>query len=92
MHWRTLRQSTGVLLANPVPAQFALDAVEMALAVEAAERDAKKRGITGALRTPFLLGEIARLTNNTSLEANLALLVSNARLAAEVAVAMNAAT
>lgn len=87
-HWRTLLQSTGVLLANPVPAELAIDAMEMTLAVDLAEREAKKRGVIGAMRTPFLLGEIARLTNNKSLEANLALLVSNARLAAEVAVAL----
>jgi pseudouridine-5'-phosphate glycosidase len=61
----------------------------MALAVEAAEREAKKRGVVGGLRTPFLLSEIARLTQNKSLEANIALLVSNARLAAEVASAMS---
>jgi len=87
-HWRALRGSTGVLLANPVPAEFAVDAVEMALAVEAAEREAKKRGVIGAMRTPFLLSEIARLTENKSLESNIALLLSNARLAAEVARAM----
>lgn len=87
-HWRTLRQATGVLLANPVPIELAIDAVEMTLAVDLAEREAKKRGVIGAMRTPFLLNEIARLTNNKSLEANLALLVSNARLAAEVATAL----
>lgn len=89
-HWRTLRQTTGVVYANPVPGEFAVDAVEMMLAVEAAEREAKKRGVIGALRTPYLLMEIARLTNNKSLEANIALLIGNAQLAAEVAVAMRA--
>ncbi len=87
-HWGVLRQSTGVLLANPVPEEFAVDAVEMTLAVEAAEREAKKRGVIGPMRTPFLLSEIARLTENKSLEANIALLLSNARLAAEVATSM----
>ncbi len=88
-HWGALQIPTGVLLANPVPEEFAVDAVEMALAIEAAERAAKQRKVIGAMRTPFLLEEIARLTENRSLEANLALLVSNARLAAEVAVAMH---
>jgi pseudouridylate synthase len=87
--WDTLGLNMGVLLANPVPEEFAVDAVEMTLAIEAAERAGRQRKISGAHRTPFLLEEIARLTENRSLEANLALLVNNARLAAEVACAVN---
>lgn len=87
-HWETLRQQSGILLANPVPQEFSLEADEMAQAIEAAERAARERRVTGPQRTPFLLGEIARLTNNRSLEANLALLINNARLAAEVAIAL----
>jgi pseudouridine-5'-phosphate glycosidase len=87
-HWETLHSQTGIVLANPVPEAFAVDAVEMTLADDAAERLARQHDINGPLRTPFLLNEIARLTENRSLEANLALLVNNARLAAEVAIAM----
>jgi pseudouridine-5'-phosphate glycosidase len=86
--WCDLNLPMGVLLAQPAPQALALDAVEMTLAIAAAERAAHHQKIAGAQRTPFMLEEIARLTENRSLAANLALLVGNARLAAEVALAM----
>jgi pseudouridine-5'-phosphate glycosidase len=51
------------------------------------EDDAKRYGIRGKAVTPFLLSCVAARTDGSSLEANLALLESNARLAGEVAVA-----
>jgi pseudouridine-5'-phosphate glycosidase len=87
-----LRMRSGVVLANPVPQAHAVDAVEMTLALEAAERAARHHKITGAQRTPFLLQEIAGVTENRSLAANLSLLVNNARLAAEVALALREPT
>jgi pseudouridylate synthase len=84
-HWHTLKQSTGVLLCNPIPQEFALDAAEMDRAVAQAEAVASARGIAGPQRTPFLLNELERLTQGRSLIANVALLLNNASLAAKVA-------
>ena len=52
-----------------------------------AERLADEHGVSGKARTPFLLSTLAELTGGRSLEANLALLEDNARVAAEIAVA-----
>jgi pseudouridine-5'-phosphate glycosidase len=81
----------GLLLANPIPAADELDPAlheqTLAQGLEAA-RDA---GVTGKDLTPFLLDFFHRATRGASLRANVALVLSNARLAAEVAVAYAAA-
>lgn len=84
-HWNALQSRSGILLCNPPPAQFALDARAIESIIQAAENIATERGIAGAGRTPFLLSEIARLTHHRSLDANIALLLDNARLAAALA-------
>ena len=50
--------------------------------------DAAAQGIEGKAVTPFLLGKVLDLTGGDSLKANVALVRSNARLAAEIAVAL----
>ena len=82
-----LRQG-GMLLAQPPPADAALprDVVEAEILRALAEAGAQ--GVTGKRLTPFLLGRVAALTGGRSLGVNLALLRNNARLAAEVAVAL----
>ena len=87
-HWHVLQSRSGTLLCNPPPAEFALDAREIESVIQAAEQNATDRGIAGAARTPFLLSELAQLTHHRSLDANLALLLDNARLAAELARAL----
>jgi pseudouridylate synthase len=79
--------SSSVLLCNPVPPGHAMDAAEIAAAVRACEDAAAEARVRGKALTPFLLGCLAERTGGRSLEANLALLESNARLAGEVAVA-----
>jgi pseudouridine-5'-phosphate glycosidase len=54
-----------------------------------ASAEAIEKGIHGQKLTPFLLGRISELTKGKSLKANLALLLNNARLAAEIAGEMN---
>lgn len=75
----------GALLANPLPQELAIPADEFAAALTQAEADAVTARITGPRSTPFLLARIAELTGNRTLAANRALIVANARLAAEVA-------
>jgi pseudouridine-5'-phosphate glycosidase len=85
LHWSTLGSRSAIVLANPVPQRFAMNAGELAAAIEQAERLAATDGISGGQRTPFILAELARLTHGASLHANLALLLANARLAGELA-------
>jgi pseudouridine-5'-phosphate glycosidase len=60
-------------------------------AVRACERIAERSGVRGKGITPFLLSCMSERTDGESLQANLALLESNARLAGEVATAASAA-
>jgi pseudouridylate synthase len=86
------RASLGIastlLVGNPIPAEAALPPEEVAEAVRSCEERARSEGITGKLVTPFLLSCLAEVTGGRSLWANHALLESNARVAAEVAVAL----
>jgi pseudouridine-5'-phosphate glycosidase len=75
----------GAVLANPLPPNLAVPADEFAAALKQAETDAVAAGVTGPRSTPFLLARIAEITGNRTLAANRALIVANARLAAEVA-------
>ena len=85
LQWEILGLEAGILLANPLPPESALDRDELDEAVRQANAIADDRGVTGSDRTPFLLAELARLTGGRSLAANIALLVRNARLAGAVA-------
>ena len=75
----------GAILAQPVAADVALTAAEVEAAVRTAEAEAAAKRVVGGAVTPFLLGRLAELTGGRSLRANQALIVANARLAAEVA-------
>jgi pseudouridine-5'-phosphate glycosidase len=78
----------GILLANPVPAEAAIPADRLAGWIDAALADAEGAGIRGKDVTPHLLSAIARASDGATLEANRALLINNAALAGEVAMAM----
>ena len=86
LHW-SLGLGSGILLACPVPAEFALDPESMRQAIEAALSTAATAGIARAEVTPFLLDEIRRTTEGESLATNIALIRNNATIAARVAVA-----
>jgi pseudouridine-5'-phosphate glycosidase len=78
----------GVLIANPIPAEHALDEAVIEQAIQQALQDAEQRGITGKAVTPFLLDRVKELTGGASLAANVALVKNNAALAAEIAAAL----
>ena len=86
-HW-ALPGSGGILVTNPPPADRALDQEVVEAAVEQALKEAERQGVRGQAVTPFLLGRVSAETHGASVEANLALLLNNARVAAQIAVAM----
>jgi pseudouridine-5'-phosphate glycosidase len=88
---RRLDVGSSVVLCNPVPGGVALDRDAVTDAVRACEEAARSRGVRGRDVTPFLLSCLAERTGGQSLRANLALLESNAGLAAEVASALASA-
>lgn len=88
-HWRGLRRTSGVLLANPVPESAAIDQDDMERAVNQAVQQTAAQHIRGPALTPFLLTAVAQLTAGRAMQANLALLESNAALAGTIATAMH---
>ncbi len=87
----SLGTGAGVVVANPIPTAEELPAELYEAAIAAALATAAARGIAGRDVTPFLLEELRVRTGGKSLVANRALLVSNAALAAQLAVALAAA-
>tara|TARA_R110002049_G_scaffold238236_1_gene411351 strand:+ start:55 stop:966 length:912 start_codon:yes stop_codon:yes gene_type:complete len=81
----------GQLVANPIPENAEIPAAEMAPVIATAQADALRAGITGKAVTPYLLQRIFELTEGRSLEANIALVRNNARLAAEIALHLRTA-
>jgi len=92
IHRDQLGQPGALLLANPPPKGVALGQSELEAALQSAQGNAAQQGVSGQALTPFLLKELVRLTDGRTLRANVALLESNARLAAEVARAYREAT
>jgi pseudouridine-5'-phosphate glycosidase len=83
-----LGMGTGVVIANPIPAEHELPRAEYEAALARSLADAEEMKVRGRLLTPFLLDRLAELTGGGTVAANLALLRSNARVAAELAVAL----
>jgi len=88
-----MRQALGLpggqLVANPIPRTDEIAAKDLAPVIAQATAEAKAQGVAGKAVTPFLLQRIYELTEGRSLTANIALVLNNARLAAEIAREMN---
>jgi pseudouridine-5'-phosphate glycosidase len=89
---RALDVPGALLLCVPPPADTALDARTVEAAIGRALADADAQNVRGKEITPFLLSAVAVSTGGRSLEANVALLRNNARVAAEVATAIAGVT
>jgi pseudouridylate synthase len=85
---RALGRTSAMLVVQPPPAEHAVPVELVEAATVAALQAAASAGIRGAAVTPFLLADIQQRTNGRSVQANLALLESNARLAGQIAVAL----
>jgi pseudouridylate synthase len=85
-----LRAQHGILITVPVPASDELPAAQVEAAIEQATREAVVEEVQGKRLTPFLLKRVAELTGGESRRANTALLVNNARVAGQIAVALSA--
>jgi len=86
-HWSLGLQST-LLVTNPIPITDAIPGAEMEPIIQRASEEATEQKIHGQALTPYLLRRISELTDERSLRANLALLLNNAHLAAQIAKAM----
>jgi len=81
--------NTAVLLVVPPPIESSMSQAEMEIAIQAALADAERLHIRGSAITPYLLTRVSELTEGESLEANLALLKNNAKIAAKVSTAIS---
>jgi pseudouridine-5'-phosphate glycosidase len=92
--WRAHRAlgGAGALLAVPPPVETALGPGEIDGAIERALERMQAAGVRGQAVTPFLLSAVAEETQGESMRANIALLRQNARVAAQVALALAGST
>lgn len=75
----------GILVVNPIPEEYAMNEEEMNQAINQALKEAEEQGVHGKEVTPFLLKRVVELTGGESLEANIQLVLNNARLGAQIA-------
>ncbi len=78
----------GAVIANPIPAPLAMARERSEAVIARALAEAAAQGVAGKAVTPFVLGRVAELSGGESLAANKALVLHNARLAAEIARAL----
>lgn len=76
---------SGMLLANPIPAEHEIPREVLDKIIDTAVREADEQGFSGNANTPFILKRIRELSNDQSAPANLHLVQSNVARAARVA-------
>ena len=78
----------GMLIACPVPEEDEIPYEKMDGVIKEALAECEKQGVKGKRITPFLLSKVKDLTRGSSLEANIRLVLNNARIGAEIAANM----
>ena len=84
---RDLDLKGGMLVTNPSPEQYSMDADTINKAIDEAIRQSREDGIKGKATTPYLLAKVKELTGGDSLDSNIQLVYNNATVAAKTAVA-----
>jgi len=79
----------GMLVTNPIPEEYSMDPARINAAIDQAVADSRRLGIHGKEVTPYLLARVKELTGGDSLDANIQLVLNNARLAARTAKALS---
>lgn len=82
----------GVVVANPIPEEHALDALKIEARINDALAGARSHSLQGKELTPYLLERIREETVGESLRANIELVLNNARLAGRLAQELAQAT
>jgi pseudouridine-5'-phosphate glycosidase len=77
-----------LLVTVPVPEEFEVPAGELERTLAAALQAAEREGVSGRELTPFLLSSMSQASAGATLNANIALLENNARVAAAIAMAL----
>lgn len=82
---RDYKLNGGVLITNPIPEEFSMDPTYINAEIDKALIEMEKDGVKGKEETPYLLAKIVELTKGKSLEANIHLILNNAKLGAQIA-------
>ena len=82
---RDYKLNGGVLITNPIPEEFSMDPAYINTEIDKALIEMEKDGVKGKEETPYLLAKIVELTKGKSLEANIHLILNNAKLGAQIA-------
>jgi pseudouridylate synthase len=83
-----LELKNAILLTVPVPPEFEIEAAILEKILAEAIKLAAEKGVSGKETTPFLLAEMSARSAGKTLQANIALLENNARIAAQIAVSL----
>jgi pseudouridine-5'-phosphate glycosidase len=78
----------GAVIANPIPAEYAMNYDTITKAINDALHELEVKGIKGKESTPFLLAKVKEITAGKSLDANIQLVYHNAHVGAKLAVAL----
>lgn len=78
----------GVLVACPVPAEDEIPFAQIDGVIQQALAECSAQKVTGKRITPFLLSRVKDLTEGRSLEANIKLVLNNAKIGAEIATSL----
>ena len=82
---RDYKLNGGVLITNPIPNEYSMDPAYINKEIDKALVETEKAGVKGKDETPYLLAKIVELTGGKSLEANIHLILNNAKLGAQIA-------
>ncbi len=82
---RAIGLKGGMLLTNPIPEEYSMDADLINGAIDKAVSELFEKGIHGKETTPFLLAKVKEITGGDSLDANIELVFNNAKVAAQTA-------
>ena len=75
----------GAVIANPIPEEYSMDSELINKVIKDAVAEAEQLGVKGKDTTPFLLDKIQKLTEGSSLKANIELVFNNTKLATQIA-------
>lgn len=85
---KDLNLTGGILISNPVPAEFALPHEFIDSIIDRAVKEAEEQGVKGKDATPFLLKKVVEYSGGKSLDTNIDLVLNNAKLGAKIAVSL----
>ena len=75
----------GILIACPIPVEDEIPFDKMDVVIKQALKECEEKGVKGKRITPFLLSKVKDLTEGSSLEANIKLVLNNACIGAQIA-------